>query len=166
MGKNTAIRKRLSRIWRNQQTIEHNNQIIKSLKDDLERLRYAAEGLKAITYDREKIHAAAGDYMPDRVADLVEAQAKDAETIQSLTIENSNLSIERAELINSILNLDNPRASEFLYKRYVECKKIGEIQEEMRFQTYNACTNFHSYALKIFRKTEEKNESQDNVIKC
>ena len=161
MSKNSATRKLLSKIWINLQTIEHNNQIIASIKDDLDRLRYAAEGVKAITYDRERIQlAAAGDRMGDMVADLVEAEQTDMERITRLSIENSNLEQERSQLIRSIINLDNARCSEFLYKRYVECKKISDIQDEMRFKCYNACTNFHSYSLKVFW---EKTKNQYNI---
>lgn len=152
MGTNSSTRQLLSKIWHNQKIIDHNNRTIQSMRDDLERIRYAAEGVKAIRYNSQRIQAAADDRMPDVVADLIEAEEKDLQRISELTLENNRLEMERAALIQNILNLDNPRCSEFLYKRYVESKRIGEIQDEMKFKTYNACTNFHAYSLRVYLK--------------
>ena len=120
----------------------------KSLSQKEEDLRTKAEGLRAITYDKDRVQVSTGDRMPDVIALMVEVQADYGETIA----ECYRLIKEREEKIGALKSI---RQIEVLRWRYLEDKDgrqyyFSEIAEKMHVADTSAVIKLHKRAIKSF----------------
>ena len=124
-----------------------------SLTRKEEELRAKAEGMKAITYDRDKVQTTAVDRMPDAISELVETQVQLAETIA-----DCYQHIARCE--DMIAEIHSVKQADVLRWRYIEDNHgrqyyFSEIAEKMQIQDVWSVIKLHKRALKSFSKKME-----------
>lgn len=84
------------------------------------------------------------DALGNSVVRLLYMEAEIEEEIRRL-VELKN------KIINEIHMLENPLFIEILYKRYIECKTLWDISEEINYD-YRYVKRLHGWALKAFGK--------------
>ena len=120
----------------------------KSLEQKEEELRAKAEGLRAITYDKDKVQTSAADRMPEVVAEMYEVQENLGHTIA----ECYRLIKEREEMI---FELKSIKQIDVLRWRYIEDKNyrqytFEEIAEKMHVSDKSSVIRLHKRAIKSF----------------
>lgn len=116
---------------------------IEQKKDELERLKAAAESISANT-ESERVQTTPKDRVSEdvaRIADLKEEINRDI----------GELLILKNKIINEIQSLDSPVYIDILYKRYVEYKTLEEIAVEMSY-SYRQVLRLHGLALQDFKR--------------
>ena len=121
-----------------------------SLARKEEDLRTKAEGLRAITYDKDKVQVSASDRMPDVIADMVEVQAELGETIAECYRQIK----EREDRIGALKSV---RQIEVLRWRYLEDNEgrqytFEEIAEKMTVGDKSVVFRLHKRAIASFAK--------------
>lgn len=119
-----------------------------SLERKIELLRHRAEGLKGITYDKDKVQTSPANAIEDAVSELVDLESRLAEV--------SHKYAEAARIrTNQILDMENAQYAELLYLRYVDDGKNGkgntldDVAEEMHY-SFKYVRNLHGKALQEF----------------
>lgn len=118
------------------------------LERKIETLRHRAEGLKGITYDKDKVQTSPANAIEDAVSELVDLESRLAE-----------VSHKYAEAVrirtDQILDMENAQYAELLYLRYVDDGKNGkgntldDVAEEMHY-SFKYVRNLHGKALQEF----------------
>lgn len=125
---------------------------LKRMAERLERktqmLRHRAEGLKGITYDKDKVQTSPANAIEEAVTELVDLETKLAEVYQHYA--------ETARIrTKQILDMDNAQYAELLYLRYVDDGRNGkgntldDVAEEMNYSAQHI-RRLHGQALQAF----------------
>ena len=119
-----------------------------SLSRKEKELRTKAEGLRAITYDKDRVQVSTGDQMPDIVALMIEVQKDYATTVAECYRQIK----EREDRIGALKSV---RQIDVLRWRYLEDKDgrqytFEEIAEIMVIQDKSSVINLHKRAIKAF----------------
>lgn len=107
--------------------------------------RQLALGIGGFDYSKERVQTSnLGGQIENPVIRYVALEAEINENIQMLQLRKDKITDE-------IHNLDNAVFIKILYKRYVECKKLGNVAKEMKY-SYDRIRHMHGEALKEFEK--------------
>jgi hypothetical protein len=117
--------------------IQHREQLI-------EELRVKASGVKAITYDQDRVQTS-----PANISETV--IIKYLGLINKLDNERIKYANLKDTIIREIESMDNHNFSKLLYKRYVEMKSLEQIAVEMCYN-YDYIRRIHGWALSCFAK--------------
>lgn len=120
----------------------------KSLEQKEEELRAKAEGLRAITYDKDKVQVSPADRMPEVITEMVEVQAEIGETVAECYRQIK----EREDRICALKSI---RQIEVLRWRYLEDKDgrqyyFSEIADLMHVADTSAVIKLHKRAIRSF----------------
>ena len=118
---------------------------VKRDKERLETLRMAADGVKGIVYDADKVQTSPADTMSERVGALVDLQRK-------LVSEIVELEETKSEVLSVIHTLDDEPMEQLLYLRYLLHRNFYEISEEMNY----SLRQLHKLHGRALRMIEEK----------
>ena len=126
-----------------------------SLQKKCEELRVQAEGLKAITYDRDRVQTSPENRLEHTMLKLVDLENKYAAAIAK-----SHAAVQiRAQQIQK---MDNPLYAEVLALRYVDGLSINQVAVEVQIRhpekTYrdDYIRHVHGWALQAFEKQYPK----------
>ena len=127
---------------------------IRNLSEDIEALRTKAEGLKAITYDKERVQTSPEDRMPDYAVEIVQICEEMGKTIVSC---QRQIQI-RQEMIDK---LNSPKQREVLRWRYIRDNDgrqyyFSEIADEMGVEDISSVFKLHKRAMENFQKIYKK----------
>jgi len=115
------------------------------IQQDLERLeelKYSASGLRAITYDSDKVQVSPSDRLGAAVARYVDLDEKiNAEIDRFVDLKN--------HVIEQIQGLDDPAYIQILFKVYVQYKTLKESAPEVGY-SYSTILLKHGEALEAF----------------
>lgn len=119
-----------------------------SLEKKEEELRARAEGLKAVTYDKDRVQVSPADKMPEMVAELVTVQQEYADAIAECWRH-----IHRCE--DMIGELHSAKQIEVLRWRYIEDNNgrqyyFSEIAEKMHTDNVSSVIRLHKRAIRSF----------------
>ena len=128
----------LKRIWGLEGRIKRDT-------ERLESLRAAADGVKAITYDGDRVQTSPADTMCERISKLVDLEKK-------LESEIILLEQTKTEILSTIHSLEDEQAEQVLYLRYLHHKNLYEISDTMGY-TLRQLHRIHSRALNKLNKT-------------
>lgn len=128
---------------------------IRNLSEDLDALRTKAEGLKAITYDKDRVQTSPSDQMPDYAIRLVQIRNEMERDI----VECYDMIRDREDMISRV---NSPKQREVLRWRYIRDNDgrqyyFSEIAEKMDVLNPSSVINLHKRALKSFRKVYDGN---------
>lgn len=115
--------------------------------DDIAELREKSLNIKAVNTECEKVQG--GKTSSD--AGFVSCLTKISELEEQVKEEIEYFISEREKIVCQILELNNDKYIEILYKRYVEFKKLEVVADEMGY-TYQYIVLLHGYALRSFYK--------------
>lgn len=123
---------------------------IKREEEEIRRLTAIAEGIKAITYDRDKVQSSGGsDKMTDAVIKIMEF--KDRMTADSLRL------IElRTTIRQQIAELPDPVHKQILFRYYFDAQRFEKIAADLGY-SYQYIINAHGRALQAFEKQHMNN---------
>lgn len=120
--------------------IEHKKQRAKEYRD----IALCSGGFD---YSKERVVSSnLGGQIENRVIRYVELEQEIADDIYNLQIMKDRITAE-------IHNLDKALYMKILFKRYVECKKLGQVAREMKM-SYDRARHAHLEALKNFEKNK------------
>lgn len=130
--------------------IQRMKQTADSLGEKAEALRTEMEGLKAITYDKDRVQVSPSNRMEELIPKLIEAEEKYGEALFNYYKEI----LLRTQQIDEIGRADY---AEILRLRYVELGKHGHrlTLEEIAVKTHRSfewVRHLHGRALKAFEK--------------
>lgn len=113
-----------------------------------EDVRTRAEGLRAIVYDKDKVQVSASNKLEELMSDIVDAQEKYAECIESLYRDILQIEQQISEL--------PVQYAEMLRLRYIDFSKgrqltLSEIAKRMVI-SYSWARRLHGIALQAFDK--------------
>lgn len=118
------------------------------LERKIETLRHRAEGLKSITYDKDRVQTSPANTIEAAVVELVDLETRLAEV--------SHRYAETARIrTKQILDMDNAQYAELLYLRYVDDGRNGkgntldDVAEEMNYSAQHI-RRLHGQALQAF----------------
>lgn len=117
---------------------------IKRDKERLDSLRMAADGVKGIVYDADKVQTSPADTMSERIGALVDLQRK-------LVSEIVELEETKSEVLSVIHTLDDEPMEQLLYLRYLLHRNFYEISEEMGY-TLRQLHRIHGRALRLIEE--------------
>lgn len=103
---------------------------IRYREDRLKELRYAAAGLRAISYDTVRVQSSPEDMMADRVSAVTEEEARLLEDIRTLTAERENC-------IKLIERIGDAAQEDVMRKFYVQGESITDISLDMNYSIQN-----------------------------
>ena len=107
-------------------------------------------------YSKERVQTSnLGGQIENPVIRYVALEAEINENIQMLQLRKDKITDE-------IHNLDNANHIKILFKRYVECKNLGQVAKEMNF-AYQYIRAMHGEALKEFEKINLHTQSYIHV---
>lgn len=107
-------------------------------------------------YSKERVQTSnLGGQIENPVIRYVALEAEINENIQMLQMKKDKITDE-------IHNLDNANHIKILFKRYVECKSLGQVAKEMNF-AYQYIRAMHGEALKEFEKINLHTQSYIHV---
>lgn len=90
----------------------------------------------------EKVQTSPKDSMSEDVARVIDLEAE-------IRAEKLRLEEFKHKIINEIHQLENPLFVQILYKRYIECKSLWEISDEINY-AYRHVKRLHGHALQEF----------------
>jgi len=131
------------------------------LESKIEALRHRAEGLKGITYDKDKVQASPENTMEEALAELVDLEQR--------LVEVSHKYAETARIrTEQILSMDDARYAELLFLRYVDDGKDGKgntLADVADMMNYSLDWTFrlHGMALQAFGNKYLKPDKQKQV---
>lgn len=117
---------------------------VKNLEEQAERLRTELAGLKAITYDTDRVQVTPSNKIEELMPKLIRVEEKYAKAILRYHREI----LRRSEQINK---LGDEELSTVLYLRYIEGKKWEQIASDMSYTERNVFY-LHGKALRRFEK--------------
>lgn len=107
--------------------IQRYDKIIKNQIEEINYLKTFATSISASTYGVERVQTSGcKDRIGDTITKLVDAQRKLADT-------SMDYMQKRQEIIDTISDVKDATLYDLLYKRYVECKKLSVIADEMEY---------------------------------
>lgn len=131
------------------------------LERKIETLRHRAEGLKGITYDKDRVQTSPANTIEATVVELVDLETRLAEV--------SHRYAETARIrTKQILDMDNAQYAELLYLRYVDDGRNGkgntldDVAELMHYSP-SWVKKAHGRALQIFGNKyliQQKNDTK------
>ena len=113
---------------------------VKRDKERLAELELTVDGMKAITYDKDKVQSSPIDMMSERIEELVDLKTKIVEEI-------AELEIKKSEVLALIHTLNNENMEQLLYLRYLMHQNFYEISDRMEY-TLRQLHRIHAQALK------------------
>lgn len=119
-------------------------QTMQALYDRLVEVRTKIEGLKAITYDRERVQVSPSNKTEELIAQLVDTEDK-------LSKEVREHFDEVVEATKRIYSLDNERQIQVLEMRYIKGMRWQMIADELDIE-YRSATRLHRKALRNFER--------------
>lgn len=119
-------------------------QTMQALYDRLVEVRTKIEGLKAITYDRERVQVSPSNKTEELIAQLVDTEDK-------LSKEVREHFDEVVEATKRIYSLDNERQIQVLEMRYIKGMRWQVIADELDIE-YRSATRLHEKALRNFER--------------
>lgn len=119
-------------------------QTMQALYDRLVEVRTKIEGLKAITYDRERVQVSPSNKTEELIAQLVDTEDK-------LSKEVHEHFDEVVEATKRIYSLDNERQIQVLEMRYIKGMRWQVIADELDIE-YRSATRLHRKALRNFER--------------
>lgn len=119
-------------------------QTMQALYDRLVEVRTKIEGLKAITYDRERVQVSPSNKTEELIAQLVDTEDKLSKEVR----EHFDEVVEATERIYS---LDNERQIQVLEMRYIKGMRWQVIADELNIE-YRSATRLHRKALRNFER--------------
>lgn len=122
-------------------------QTMQALYDRLLETRTKIEGLKAITYDRERVQVSPSNKTEELIAQLVETE-------DQLSQEVREHFEEVVEATKRIYSLESERQIKVLEMRYIKGMRWQTIADEMEIE-YRSVTRLHGKALRSFEKKYE-----------
>lgn len=125
---------------------------IRQRQEQLDELKAAASGFRAIDYSADKIQSTPSDRMAEVVGRYADLEAELQRMIDQY-VERKNA------IISQIEQLEDSRHVEVLYARYVGFKPLGAIAEEMGYE-YKYLCRLHGMALKAFGSRFLKEDEQ------
>ena len=134
-----------------------------SLENQLEELRSKAEGVKAITYDQDRVQTS-----PENRLEIIMIRIVDLEHKYITTLANCHAAIQIRE--KQIAGLDNQLFAEVLTLRYIDNRTFDDIaaiiQQKYPNKVYrnDYIRHVHGWALKAFEnkyKTSLKKKRND-----
>ena len=129
--------------------VHESEKIIKYYEQKIEVLRVQASGLRAITYDKDRVQVSPSDSLPDTVAKLVDLETEYGEEI----IRHHQLILKITRQVNA---LDNPDHIEILRLRYLtpfrggHCMPLAVVARKMG-RSVDWTWHLHGAALNAFR---------------
>lgn len=117
---------------------------VKRDKARLESLRMAADGVKGIVYDADKVQTSPADTMSERVGALVDLQRK-------LVSEIVELEETKSEVLSVIHTLDDEPMEQMLYLRYLKHMNFYDIAAEMEY-SLSGLHKLHARALTLIEQ--------------
>lgn len=120
-----------------------------SLENQLQELRTQAEGVKAITYDKDRVQTS-----PDNRMEILMLRIVDIESKYVKTLANCHAAIQIRE--KQIAGLDNQLFAEVLTLRYIDNRSFDDmariIQQKYPGKVYrnDYIRHVHGWALKAF----------------
>ena len=124
------------------------HRICLSLQDQIDDLRTQIGGLRAITYDKDRVQVSPSNRMEELVPKLIKLEEKYTEQL-------IRYRTELLKRIEQIAEMDNPEHAEVLRLRYIERDADGhvlswhKIADRMHW-SYSKVTHMHGYALQAF----------------
>ena len=116
----------------------------RDLGERIEELRTAAAGIKAITYDKDKVQVSPRDYMPDVIAELIELEEEYARRI----IKYNMVVLDIEERIS---RLNDSRYVDILRYRYLSGMTWEQIATEKCY-SFRHVIRLHGAALQEFAR--------------
>lgn len=144
------------------QTIRKYRRVAQSLAGDIEVIRNEIGGLKAVTYDKDRVQVSPSN----RTEELIPKLIKTEEMYVAALIKYRT---ECAKRIQQIAELDNPDHVEILRLRYIESDKDGHplswqtIADTMHW-SYSKVTHMHGYALQAFARKYLQTYANENSV--
>ena len=128
---------------------------LEKLQQELEALYTQAQGLKAITYDKDRVQVSPGNTLEDLMVLINEASAEysKAITTERLAAEKKikKLLDKIDKATSQIDSMENIQHSQILRLRYVDGKRWEEIACDMGY-TFRHVIRIHGEALQAFQK--------------
>ena len=128
--------------------IQKYRRLAESLAERAEELRVQAEGMKAITYDKDRVQVSVSNHSAEIIAKLVDVQEEYAQMI---------MKFHRAAAVRSrqIADMDNADYAEILRLRYIETDDHGRrlsLEDVARrtHRSYDRTKHMHGEALQSF----------------
>lgn len=120
------------------------NDDIKREEEEIQQLTAMAEGIKAVTYDTDKVQTSTGDHLSDSVIKLIDHKLKlEADIIEM---------VELRDLIRKqIADMPDPIHRQILFRYYLDCQLFEKIACDLNY-SYQYIINAHGRALQAFEK--------------
>lgn len=113
-------------------------------KNEIMRLTALAEGIKGITYDKDKVQSSPADHMADAVAKLVDYKAKMvADSVKLVELED--------KIRKQIADMPDPIHRQILARYYIDGQRFEAIAIGLSY-SYQYIINTHGRALQAFEK--------------
>lgn len=130
--------------------IQRCKRAMETLGQKAEQLRTEMEGLKAITYDKDRVQVSPSNRMEELIPRLIEAEERYGEAIY-------NYHTAILVRVQQIADMGRNDYSEILRLRYVETNKQGQrlTLEEIAVRTHRSfdrVAHLHGEALEAFRR--------------
>lgn len=110
-------------------------------QQELEEFRYMLISA-GINLGEEKVQTSPQDSLCQAVVTMLDMEAEiKEETAELVTLKH--------RILSEIHQLENPLFVQILYKRYIECKSLWEISEEINY-AYRHIKRLHGHALQEF----------------
>lgn len=124
---------------------------IKQRQEQLDELKAAASGFRAIDYSADRIQSSPSS---DRMADVVGRYADMEAEVQELI---DAFFVKKNLIISQIQSLEDSRYADVLYARYVSFEPFRKIARDLHYD-YDYCCRLHGRALKAFEQAYLKEE--------
>lgn len=117
---------------------------IKREEEEIIKLTAMAEGLRAITYDRDKVQTSGNDCNTDTIIKLLEYKAKiEADSLELIEL--------RSIIRNQIAAMQDPIYKQILFRYYMDGQRFETIASDLNY-SYQYIINAHGRALQAFEK--------------
>lgn len=123
---------------------------MQSCADRIEELYHDASGLKAITYDKDRVQVSPENRL-EKIFEAIDAEA------EKYTKARVRYELEVRKRVDQIAGMDRPEHSEILRLRYVELEPDGNTKPleqiaYMMHRSYDNTKHLHGWALEAFQK--------------
>ena len=125
---------------------------IKQRQEQLDELKAAASGFRAIDYSADKIQSSPSDRMADVVGRYADMEIEIQELIDAFFVKKNMI-------ISQIQSLEDQRYADVLYARYVSFEPFRKIARDLHYD-YDYCCRLHGRALKAFEQAYLKADSK------
>lgn len=136
--------------------IEVLNAKIDQKKKRAKEYREMALATGGFDYGKERVQSSnLGGQIEGRVLEYIALE-------QEIEEDKYNLELRKDAIVEEIHNLNNANHIKILFKRYVECKSLGVVAKELKYD-YDYTRTMHGHALKEFEKI---NFTQNHTKEC